>query len=717
MPSKSIEDLNRIYSEAEEVDRELFAEMRSNLLLIAGEHYSKINARIASQVRQTNKTPPSQDQKLRLTKNHCHKVHRTYMTNILSEVPGTTVKPQRDKELQDQKDAELNLAVWQDVKHRHKLKRKTKEWCSQYTGIGEVCVKVFWDPNAGQFKGYGPKLDEMGAPVMKETGEIDPMTGQPVMIPEEDTENPQFTGDFVYEDVFGFNLLREAGCESMDDPDKAWIVRKMVDTKELKKRYSKDPDKVTKIQESSDRTYIVFDANKGTYHKKKGETLVKEYYWRPCLAYPEGYFVYATDTVVLEEGPLPFGLFPLKWAGFDKYASTPRGRSIIKVVRPYQAEINRASSSMATAQVTMGDDKLIYSSGAKMAPGALLPGVRGIAVTGGMAPVVLPGRSGAQYLDYVNQQTAEMYSVVMMDEMTVTDKSGQLDPYALLFKSASQKKKYEVYTDNFEEFLVSVTELTLELAKHYLPDDMLISAVGRRETINIPEFRKTTPLAYQIVVEPQSETLETQFGKQLTFQHVLQYVGKQLDPKIIGKLIKNSPFANYDDSFDELTIDEDIAKNDMLALERGEPVEPTPYVDPTYMARKLTFRKKQPDFRYLDPLVQQSYAQLIQAYEAIAAEQAAKIAAAKNEYIPVDGALVTCDFYVPDPTNPDNQAKRAKIPQRALEWLLKRLEEQGITLDKLEGMNAQALSEIADMIFQGQMQGAPGGQVPMQIAG
>jgi hypothetical protein len=197
---------------------------------------------------------------------------------------------------------------------------------------------------------------------------------------------------------------------------------------------------------------------------------------------------------------------------------------------------------------------------------------------------------------------------------------------------------------------------------------------------------------------------------------LLQYVGKQLDPKILGKILKNLPFGNFEDSIEDLTIDEDIARNDMLALERGEPVTPTPYIDPEYMIKKLTSRQKKSDFRYLAPQVQQAYQMLVQQYEMILAEQQAKIAAAKNEYIPVDGALVTCDFYVPDTANPENQAKRAKLPQRALEWLLKRLDEQGMSMDKLEGMNAQALSELADMLMQ-QKIGASGGQAAPQIMG
>lgn len=713
MQKKNLDELNKIYNDAEEASRELFAEMRSNLLLIAGEHYSKINARISNNLRQTNKPVANAEAKLRLVKNYTHKVHRVYTAAILARSPGTTVSPQRDTEIQDQKDAEMNQSVWLDTQNRHKIKAKIRDWASDFTGIGEVCTKVFWDTSAGRFLGYAQKMDENGMPMFEESDEIDPMTGMPALKPVDDEESPMFTGDFVFEPVYGFNLMREVGTEDMEDKERAWIIRKMVDTKLLKQKY---PEEADKIQESAKRTYIVFDAAKGSYDKKTGETLLQEFYWPVSAMHPKGWFALKVDSVILEEGPLPLGIFPIVWAGFDKFSSTPRGRSIIKVVRPFQAEVNRASSSMATAQVTMGDDKIVYSSGAKMSPGALLPGVRGIAITGGTPPTILPGRSGAQYMEYVASEVQGLYDAVMLDEQKVTDKTGQLDPYALLYKSATQNEKYDIYVAKFSEFLVQVTELVLTIAKEYLPDDMLIPAVGTREIVNLAEFRKTTPNAYRIKVEEKADTLETLFGRQLTMQHILQYVGKDLDKKTIGKLIRNSPFANFEDSFEELTIDEDIAKNDMLALERGEEVHAAPQIDPAFMVKKLTFRQKKPDFRFLDPQIQMNYQNLVTEYQQILADQEAKIAAAKNEYIPVDGALVTCDFYVPDTQNPENQAKRAKLPQRALEWLMERLNEQGASIDKLEGMNAQALSDMAEMILQGKIapgQGSPGAGMPI----
>ncbi len=711
-----LDELNRIYSRAEEADKGLFAEQRSNILMVAGDHYAKINARISAQLRQSNKPSTVTDQKLRLTKNHMHKIHRAYKTAILSGAPDTAVFPKNETELQDKKDAELNQSVWLDIKQKAKLKERRSKWADQFVGIGEVCAKVFWNPDGGDFLGYEGKTDEeTGQPVLEPTGEVDPQTGQPAMAQTHDETKPVFSGALEFEDVYGFNLLREVGADGQND-HRAWVVRKMADLKELKPAFRDNPEVLEKLTEEQTETYIVFDEQKGAYEKRKGQCMVREFYWPKCTDYPEGWFCYATKTVKMVEGPLPFGIWPLIYKAFDEYPTSARGRSILKVARPYQAEINRASSQMAVAQVTLGDDKILYQAGSKLAPGALLPGVRGIAYQG-QTPTVLAGRSGSQYVDYVNAQIQEMYSVVMIDDEDEAV-SGQLDPYTLLFRSAKQRKKYNPYTEKFEEFQREMTFTALCLAQKYLPDDALIAAVGRRERVNIQEFRSTNPLDQDIRVDSQDESLETTFGRQLTFQHILQYVGKDLDKATIGKIIKNSPFANTKDDFDDLTIDQDIADNDMLALERGEQVQPTKYLDPTFALKKLAKRQKESDFRFLDPNIQQNYAALTQGYEQIAAQQAAAIAAAKNEFIPVDGALVTCDFYVP-PKNPEEQAKRAKIPQRSLDWLMQRLQEQGMTLDKMETMNAQNLSDIAGMMTSngGQMPGQGQGQGGVNPAG
>jgi hypothetical protein len=711
MPKLTIADLNKIYTDAESADRDIFAEQRSNILLIAGEHYTKKNQRYQQRVRD-DKTL-SENQKLRLTKNHIHKVYRHYTSQILSFSPGVTVVPAQDSELQDRKDAELNKSVWLDAKYRYRMKEKVREYCGDFIGLGECAVKLFWDPNAGELQGYRPKVqkDEQEKEMQDENGnDIYERDEQGNLVP--DDALPVFSGDFIFERIYGFNLLVHAGATSMRDA-KCWVIRKMGNTNELEQKYKDDEAKLKFITETKDDSFIVFDSTKASYERVKGQTLIKEYYWKPSFEYPKGYFVIATDLGILEEGELPFGVFPIVWAGMDEFPTSRRARSILKVARPYQAEINRASSAMATHQITIGDDKVIYQAGTKLAPGSLLPGVRGITYQGA-EPQILAGRDGSQYLDYITSQITELYDVLMMEEENEEKPNGQLDPYSMMFKSFRQQKKYSGYGEKFNQFLVDFTELYLELAKHYLPDERLIYAVGKSEQVNISEFRKTTKLCYQIRIEEQDETIETKMGKQLTMNNILQYVGKQLKPDDIGKIIRNMPFGNVDESFDDLTMGYDNAVNDMLAIERGTTPQLRPYEDYPYLINKLSHRMNLPDFPLLSPQVQAIYQNYLQQNMQAEDVRQQKIIDAKNEYIPTGGAMVACDMYVPNPNNPQEAAKRVRIPYQAMDWLVQALEKQGQSLGKLESMNQGALADMAQTLVNHQNM-APSGAPPQAL--
>lgn len=689
-----IGDLNEIYSQAEKADKDVFAEERSNLLLIGGEHYTK---KASFQQRVRDDKSLNDNQKLRLTKNHTHKVYRHYVNQILTFSPGVSILPKNDAELQDQKYAELNKAVWDDACDRHRMKERIRSWCENFIGIGACAVKLFFDPNAGHFKGWEPlyHTDESGAQITDDFGQpmqvIDENTGGLVA----DKTKPVFSGDFVFENIFDFNLLVHAGAADMKEAD-CWIIRKMVPLSDLKKKYAGDEEKLAFIQESKDESFVVFDSTKNSYERSKDHVLVREHYYRPSYNCPNGYFYISTSLGILESGELPLGEWPIIYAGFDTHPTSRRARSIIKVARPFQAEINRASSAMATHQVTIGDDKVIYQAGTKLAPGSLLPGVRGITFQGQM-PTIMPGRDGSQFLSYIQSQIAEMYDVLMMEEENMEKDSGQLDSYALLFRSLKQQKKYSVYGEKFNQFLVDLCELYLTLAKEYLSDEQLLFAIGKQEQVNMPEFRKTTKLCYQVKVVEQDETIETKLGKQLTMNHYLQYVGPQLKSEDIGKIMRAMPFGNVEQAFDDLTINYDNITNDMLALDRGEFPIPGNYDDHPYIISKLSHRMKRSDFRLLAPLIQQNYSRKLSMHEQLEAVRQQKIIDAKNEYIPVGGALITCDMYVPD-KDPTKQAKRVRVPYQALDWLMKNLESQGADQTKLENMNQGAVADLASQI-------------------
>lgn len=706
---KDIAELNKLYSDAESVDADLFAEQKSNVRLVIGDHYTNKNSRFWNRIRDAKQI--TNEQKIRLTKNHIQKICKTYLNNVVSHAPGVAVTAKNESELQDMKAAELNESVWQDLKERNKLRAKIRQWAKDYIDIGEVVVKAFWDPSAGELKGFEAEVerDDQGEPIRDEMGNVIPVmdeNGQMVQ-----SNKAVFSGAIVYERFFAFDSLRDPGAKNWDEC-KVVILRKMVPIPDLKAKVGSDPDKLKMIQESSQNTYQVFDGASGSYRETKDQCMVREYFYRKCAEYPQGYFYITTESGILFEGELPFGIWPIKYAGFDEVATSPRSRSIIKVCRPYQAEINRSASKIAEHQVTLGDDKLLIQSGTKITHGGTLAGVRGIQYSG-TPPGILQGRSGEQYLAYMQSQILEMYQASNVNEDSQETTNANTEPYTMLYRSIRNKKKFSLYGMKFEEFLVDICETSLELAKNYYTDDMLIPAIGKREMVNMAEFRNANKLCYTVKVEPQVDDIETKMGKQLAMTQVIQYVGKELGKDAIGRIIRAMPFVNEDEAFNDLTIDYDNSVNDILALDRGEYPEMNPEENHVYIIKRLTQRMKQSDFKFLPLQIKMNYQRCRAEHEMIEVMQKRQILAAQADFIPTGGYLVTCDFYVNDPSDPA-RTRRARLPYQSVDWLIKRLGDQGMSLQSLEGMQQSALAEMGGMLKSGQGQGMPAPRPQLQ---
>lgn len=675
-PQHELSELVQAYSDGESVDKELFAEQRSNILLIAGDHYTKSSSKYWNRIRDSKDI--AQEQKIRLVQNHIYKIMRNYANSIVSFAPSVTCQPEDEKDLAHQKSAEIHNHILDFAKKKYRFKEKVRDWADDFVGIGEVCTKVFFDPNKGQPVGYEQAIDDQGQPQINEMGE--PVASDKLI----------FSGDFVFETFYGFDLLRDARAKSMADSPFI-TLRKMVNTKDMKDRYEGDPEKQKCFQDSADGTYLVFDSNRAAYSRTKDMCLIKETYYRPCQQYPKGYYYYWTAEGIFEQGELPLGIWPLAFAPFDKYQTSPRGRSHIKVLRPYQAEINRSASKMAEHQITLGDDKVITQAGTTIKQGGILPGVRGITVSG-PAPVILPGRDGSQYLGYMNSKITEMWNASLIQE-EMTDKQPQSDPYGMLFQAASQKKKFSVYTERFEQFLVDVVTIFFDLARHYMPDNDLKAAIGVNDLANIDQFKSPEKLNYLIQIEPQTDDIESKFGKQLVMNHFIQFAGSAMDKEDLGKLMRESPYVNSEEMFSDLTSNFDAGTNAILALERGKQPMSHSFDDHPYFIKRYLSRMRKPDFDTLSPQIQAAFQQAVSFHEQQEAQKQAQLKAAEADFIPTGGALVVCDLYVPDPKNPES-SKRARLPYEALDWLIKRLEDQGSSQQALSILPTSASTDI-----------------------
>lgn len=686
----SIDELNGFYMESESVDAEIFSEQRSNILLYAGDHYTKKSPKFNNRLR--DQKDVTSEQKLRLTKNHTQYICDTYVNNIISSNPGVGFSPKNPKELHDQKVAEMHHAVWRDGHDKYDIDERIDDWAESFVQIGEVCVKIYFDPSKGPIKAHPQKENDTGPvflhPYTGETNSPVDEQGAPLQ-PAPDTENPIYAGEFVLEEIYGFNLLRPAECKDIRYAD--WLgTRKMVGSKDLKARF---PGKDKIINSCQDDTFIVFDSSRGGYTQAKDQVLVTEYYFRPCPQYPNGYFYICTKDGVLAEDELPGGVFPIIWQAFRRFPTTPRGRSPIKTMRPYQAEINRSASKIAEHQITLGDDKIYTNTKSAIQQSSTLPGVRAFYVPG-PPPTVIPGRAGDQYVGYMQGQIEELYRVMAVAE-DMEDMSNQLDPYTLLFRSARQKKKFQRYIKRFERFLINVVKTYLKLFKVHATDDMIVYAVGVMDRVNIPEFKQMPDICYDIEIESQSEDIETKLGKQISVSQILQYVGGKLQPDQIGKLIKELPYGNLEDSFDDLTLEYDNSVNDILALDRGEQPPINPNDDHTYQIKRLVNRMKKSDFPTLAPQIQQSYQAKVRLHDQFKTQQMLAIQRAQQGLIPTSGGMVKADMYVPG-KNPDSNPQRVTVPTDALRWLLGQIDAQNSGLAEVTSLPGGAAADVAN---------------------
>jgi hypothetical protein len=677
--------LDREYRDGESSDKSTFAEMRSNLLLISGDHYAKKDSLINRRIRDNRELTDAQ--KLRLTKNHTRRICHLYANNILSAGPNVGFAPKDENSIQDQKKAELQHAVWMDAWNRYNLPAHRYRWIDSFVGVGEVHVLIQYEEGTGDLQGYEPKMEMVVDPLTGESSEM-PVIDEHGMYVQDDSK-PIFGGRFIFKEIMGFNIIRPQDC--IDIKDAEWLdIREMVDIATLKKKF---PDSADKIKpESSESQMLVFDAAQGGYSYAKNQTLVKQRYYRPCIKYPRGQYIFRCGGTILAQGELPGGVFPIVSELFDETPTSARGRSPVKTIRPYQVEINRSASKIAEHQITLGDDKLIMQNGSKMSASGAMPGVRAITITGA-APTIMPGRSGEQYLQYMLAQIEELYRVMGIPEDLADAKDSVQDPYQMLYRAASKKKVFQRYIAKFEGFMKKLVELYLVLAKLHLPDDAIVSAIGKDEAINIAEFKSTEPTGYEVKIEPQADDIEAKFGKQMAINHALQYVGNQMSREDIGKLMTEMPFANFKGIFDDFTIDYEVMTNEILALDRGEQPPVSETDNHKYAIKRLNGRMKKPDFVLLPPQIQQAYMQKLQIHAQMDAFQAQQIQRAEQGFIPTSGPLIKCDVYITDPSSPTGKSKKLELPNDAVVWLTEHLKLQGTQISEMHELpqNIQAM--------------------------
>lgn len=707
-----IEKLNELYSKAEEADKKTFAEMRSNLLLVNGDHYKRVSSDLDRRLRNSNVDKKT---RIRLTMNHTQKATSDIKDIILNQASSFSPFPKNESELGDQKSAELAKSVWEHGKSENDWEDLQQNQINSFVDVGECAAKIYFDPSLGNIKSYPQLTTEEGIPLFNYDGNIVAesisLDGTPLE-PAPDLDNPNFLGKLIIEKLYPFNLLRSPNSNSMKNSPYI-IHRKMVDVDIVKNMFASgntnfDRDLRERITESSNKTYKIFDSSTNAFYDSSGQVMLKEYFFRKSKKYPKGYFYITTESDILSQGEIPFGehgdiAFPIKHTGYDIIETSPRYSSSIRHMRPFQAEINRAASSRSEIQLIFGKDKLVLHGGGMVSKGAELEGTRVLNVTG-PKPDIIPGRSGDQFTGHLLDMIEGLRDMAGLPNDNNSKAVQTMDPKSELFKSAKLKKKFSRQALRFERFSKECVETYLFLASKYLDDEVIIRAIGKKEKINIAEFKAVDRLDYAIKVEPVSGDYDSQWGKFMELEIISQYLGKDMPEHLKGALIKSFPYLNKDPVMKDILVEYESPRNMLLAIDRGEDFIASKYDNADLMLKALYQRSRESDFKELSPEIQDKYAATIVEFEEIQKQQIAEEIKIKNGMIPTDGALIKCDLYVSQPnTKGGVKTVREVFPSAALEWLREKLNSQGLSMERLKDLGSkEAASDIAE---KGQMLG------------
>ena len=690
-------ELTQLFKEGMDIDNSTFADFRRNSLLYNGKHFGK-NAKTFD--RNFDKLVKGKDSSgIKVNENHINKIVKAIANSIKMQAPDVTVRPKNMEETGDQKRAEIHRSILEDWKKLSDFKDYEMKMILEWIIFGEIYTKTFWDPASGrklpditytelEFDLSGENEDDLEK-VLKDGIEI------------KVKRQARFEGDVLVEKIYPFDLIRDPQAETFKKAK--WVcVKKLVCKKKLSNLYKKDKEKLEAINKSSGDIYDCYRVD-GQYVKTGNQVLVREFYFRPSYQYPNGYYFIlagnSTDAITLHDGDLPAGIFPIDQLGFDEVSTSPRFCSIIEQLKSNQHQINLMKSKVVEHVLKLGDDSVFMQSGSKLSQPNKVGGLK-IHTYTGQLPTVIQGRVGAQYIEPIQQNIQTMYTNAGLPEILET-KDRQLDAHTALYTSAKQKARFSNYVDKYERFLKKVFYKVLKLKKIYLPEDAVIMIAGKDQQVNIPEFKTSTDLGYEICMEGQSEDAETKLGRSLDLQKILQY-GAQFGPEQIGVLIKSMPYINNDEISKSFTKDYTNLRNDICRLERGDEsvLNVRKYENHDAMIEGLICRTKEPDFEFLPENIKQLFEAKIQIHEQVKAEQIQQARAIEADFIPTGGALLNTDFYITDglTSRGEPKTRRLKIPAEALNWLYNRLQQQGLQKEIMDSLPLGAQADVANQI-------------------
>lgn len=697
--------LEEVYKKSKSAYSRFYNESKTNVLIYGSDHYAKASDNLKRTVERAFKTTLSEEERKKLTLNFVQVVIDRKVNKVVSMAPGCMATPYKSDDIHQVKDAKLSDSTLRSIKQANGWNEISSNAVYDYFIIGEVWANSYFDFDKGDIIGYDMK-DLSGLPP-EERYEMTP-DGQFVEKQIEDPNKPIFSGEVCIELLNGYDVFIEEGVDRIQDS--AFVgLEKLVHKNTLKYMIMSDPrikDKkkfINLLKGADDNDeFSIFDRKKGISGDNKDLVLLKYFYFRVSPRFPNGkIFIKLKNEIIwsldLQKDINGKPIFPISVRRCKRLPGNPRGFSPIRAGRSPQNEINRCVSKIAEHQVTLGDDKIVTAFSEGLSEGEKLLGIRHIKAGKGFETFKhIPGRTGEQYLPFLEFNVKHLFAV-MEEDYTDVNEGGQSDIKATLYKNLRQKMKYVLHAKDIEEFFIEISHKALELAKSYYPDKKIIQSAGTCEAINIQEFKALGPMDYNIKIEPVSDDLESMFAKYLTLTEHLQYAAKELGPDKIGYVLKEFPFIDGDAIYGKTLIDSKEADNIILALDRGEMPPVSMYDNNEEIVKQLVIRRRKGDWKLKveqDPEIEQRYQFQYEARQQILNDQLEKMREINAGGIPSDGPLVDVGYYVNEPKADGTGVKsvRAKIPVNAIKWTVEQLAKKNAYIEVIESMENNQVS-------------------------
>lgn len=686
----SVNDVSRLITESINIDRDHCNEIIRCQKYFVGKHYKKDEKGfITAYV--NNDFKNKQDDMHKKTINMIWRSSCDLQNKLASYKMSVTFTPRDGENIEAVMGARICNSILDQVRDSNCMDTEEKKLRHVVVNEGEGCLMWFFDTMKGNFlKTYSHKSSRKKI-TSKSFDKIVKAENDGTDLETWSSFNftPDYSGELVYKRIPNTNILRPPDCTNMDRAE--WLgfyeIMNMRDLKLLVKDKN-----VWDYLLSSSRNMNLFTfnsmKNKYTYKQPGLYQDVAFIFFRPGGNLPRGYYFVHCNGIILFQGELPYGVFPIAYEGVYEKNDSPRHFGYPhNLIEPQQA-LNATKSKISNQKHKLGDTKILHSNNVKV--GDLnVQGVTHIPVQdqGDLQnpngkPFIheIKAKSGEEYVNIFNSEMESFRfmskSNLLEDPLNTQKQKKSGDFLQQFFMSVKEKGSFNEYSDTYVSLLKKSAKIVVKLAKNYYDERNLVPLVKGQDAINVKNFKKIMDLDKLVKLDEQDDSIESKMGQHAIFQTLIQYGGKhfQENPEQLGMLIKTAPLGNFEELYSNMTQPLKVAENVVLKVMNGVVPKPMPYQDYKIILAKLGSETLKPYYERLSEKEKAVYQKAIELYTQAEAELAQQIKAMEADEIPLTGMGVKVDLHTKDADT--KRSQKVVIPQDAIEWLIQRAQQQ-----------------------------------------